>query len=363
MPPSLRDLPQLSELLEHPTVQRALERVNQSTIAQQATGFLNELRAGAARAVEGVPTNVGDLAEAFVRRVLRERGHAEPLVNATGVVLGGPWDGVPLGETAVHRVMVLASDYALADDAFCRSVEQAAAAAAGCEDAAVFSSRAALEACCQAAGWEGYERAWVAGLIDPETHGLASVPTVAARLKGGANAVAVSGDGLLGGPACAVLFGRSSQLRGIREHEAYPAAAPSRLALAALEATLELYEDRDTLIHKSPVWSLLTTPRENLKQRAERLAPLLAATVGVASAEAVEDISPWCKADGLHLEASTWGVRVEPESAAVEATASRLERNARVAVRHRADALYLDLRAVFPRWDQRLVAAVEAGLG
>ncbi|MEM9354294.1 MAG: hypothetical protein AAGA92_14905 [Planctomycetota bacterium] len=363
MPPSLRDLPQLSELLEHPTVQRALERVNQSTIAQQATGFLNELRAGAARAVEGVPTNVGDLAEAFVRRVLRERGHAEPLVNATGVVLGGVWDGVPLSEAAVHRVMVLASDYAMVDGAYVRSVEQAAAAAAGCEDALVFSSRAALEACCLAAGWDNFERAWIAGLVDPETHGLASVPTVAARLKDRADAVAVSGDGLLGGPACAVVFGRSSTLQGVREHEAYAAAAPNRVALAALEATLGLYQDRETLIHKLPVWSLLTTPRDNLRQRAERLAPLLAAIPGVAAAEPMEDISPWCKADGLHLEASTWCVRVESGTASVESAAARLERDERVAARQRSDALHLDLRAVFPRWDQRLVAATESGFG
>jgi seryl-tRNA(Sec) selenium transferase len=54
------------------------------------------------------------------------------------------------------------------------------------------------------------------------------------------------------------------------------------LTLAALAATLQLYQDPDLAERSIPVLTLLATPLENLQHRAERLAPQLAAT-GVAT--------------------------------------------------------------------------------
>ena len=58
-----------------------------------------------------------------------------------------------------------------------------------------------------------------------------------------------------------------------------------KITLAALGATLRLYRDPQSAERSLPLLTLLSTPLANLKNRAERLAPQLAATQAVAAAE------------------------------------------------------------------------------
>ena len=61
------------------------------------------------------------------------------------------------------------------------------------------------------------------------------------------------------------------------------------MTLAALAATLRLYQDPETAEQRIPLLILLTTSLENLRNRAERLAPQLAACAVVATAEPYQD--------------------------------------------------------------------------
>ncbi|MEM9659621.1 MAG: hypothetical protein AAF961_14775, partial [Planctomycetota bacterium] len=108
----LPKLPSISELMEHPRVQSLVSRINQSTLAQRATGFLEEVGDSLARrtgTLEVPP--LGQLAERFARRLLRDGPSGAPIVNASGCVIGDPQLAPPLADSAIQAVIHFASDY------------------------------------------------------------------------------------------------------------------------------------------------------------------------------------------------------------------------------------------------------------
>src|SRR5687767_11613771 len=96
---------------------------------------------------------------------------------------------------------------------------------------------------------------------------------------------------------------RQKALRGSR--------CRSPVAAAGLHATLSAYRDDSDhrVAFAIPVWQLLSAPRDNLKQRAERLAPLMAEAPAIASAEAREAPSAW-RSDGVTKPAPSWTIAV-----------------------------------------------------
>jgi L-seryl-tRNA(Ser) seleniumtransferase len=110
--PHLPQLPSLGELLEHPRVKGVVTRINRSTIAQRAAGFLDELRSSLVqRAGKFEVPPVGQLAERLARRLLGEPISAGPIINATGVVVGDPQLVPPLADAALHAMVQAAGDY------------------------------------------------------------------------------------------------------------------------------------------------------------------------------------------------------------------------------------------------------------
>ena len=96
------------------------------------------------------------------------------------------------------------------------------------------------------------------------THGE---PTAATTLAAGADLVAISGDKLLGGPQAGILLGRRDLVTRCARHPLYRALRPSKLELAALEATAELWRDgREAEI---PTWAMLTASPDVVRARAE----------------------------------------------------------------------------------------------
>ena len=114
--------------------------------------------------------------------------------------------------------------------------------------------------------------------------GITGEPMASESIKAGADVVLLSGDKLMGGPQCGLIVGRKGLVQQIARHPMNRALRVDKMTLAALAATLRLYRDQDTAEQTIPLLMLLNTPVENLKNRAERLAPQMAAAAAVASA-------------------------------------------------------------------------------
>ncbi len=131
------------------------------------------------------------------------------------------------------------------------------------------------------------------------------------------------------------------------------------MTLAALGATLRLHRDPAQANREIPLLQLLAAPLDNLKNRAERLAPQIAAAPAVAEAKAVEDEAFLGGGSVPNQRLATWCVALRPQQGSLDRMASEL-RSATPAIvgRLKADWLLLDLRTVMPGQDSQLVQGV-----
>jgi L-seryl-tRNA(Ser) seleniumtransferase len=202
------------------------------------------------------------------------------------------------------------------------------------------------------------DAAGAAPLADPPSSVTWPRQSVRGRLAAGVDLVLVRGDGLVGGPSCGILAGRQEIVRRIIEHPLFAAWQLDALRLAGLAGTLECYENSPPGEQTLPVWQCLTAPLENLRNRAERLAPQLAKAEGIASSVPMETRSPIAAAliDG---DWPSFGVALTPANGDLQGLERRLTNAPQPVVgRIENERLVLDLRTVFPRQDKSLVEAL-----
>jgi L-seryl-tRNA(Ser) seleniumtransferase len=111
-------------------------------------------------------------------------------------------------------------------------------------------------------------------LADLAPWGLTGEPQVSEALSAGAGLVLFSGDKLLGGPQAGCLVGRADLVARCRTNPLARALRADKLTLAAVAATLELYQDPEVAIRTIPVLTMLTLDQGELSRRASRLAAL-----------------------------------------------------------------------------------------
>ncbi len=199
-----------------------------------------------------------------------------------------------------------------------------------------------------------------ASIIDLTAYGIAGVPVVAESVKAGVDLTIFRGDGFVGGPPCGVIVGRRALVEKITTHPLMRVVRADKLGLAALGGTLRLYEDSQVAERAVPVLSLIATPLENLRQRAERIGPQIAAT-GVAAVEVIACQSYVAGHEVPGQALATVVLALTPKQGTAEQLAAALRLGApAVAARVSDGRVLMDLRSVMPREDISLVAAVEA---
>jgi L-seryl-tRNA(Ser) seleniumtransferase len=188
------------------------------------------------------------------------------------------------------------------------------------------------------------------GLLTPHSL-LPAEPDASSWLSAGAAVVTASGDKLLGGPQAGLLLGRSDLIGQLARHPLARALRADKLTAAALEATLAG--------PRPPVAEQLAAGQAQLAERASRVADALAAVTIDARAQQSEAAVGGGGAPGVSLPSAAVSL---PASFAAELRAgAAVRRGAMPAVVGRIEdgRLLLDLRAVMPADDERLIAAVQ----
>jgi len=101
-------------------------------------------------------------------------------------------------------------------------------------------------------------------------------PTVQETVAAGVDVVSFSGDKVLGGPQAGIIVGRREYIERIKHNPLNRAMRIDKMTLAALEATLRLYLDENSVKAKVPTLRMISATAEELEQRADVLSSLVA---------------------------------------------------------------------------------------
>lgn len=110
-------------------------------------------------------------------------------------------------------------------------------------------------------------------LVNLNRFGIHDEPSVPDSLKAGVDVVSFSGDKLLGGPQAGIILGKRTYLDILKKHPLNRAMRVDKMTLAALEATLQSYENGNE--EEIPIIGMLAASEDALHRKAEKLASML----------------------------------------------------------------------------------------
>lgn len=112
-------------------------------------------------------------------------------------------------------------------------------------------------------------------LIDLQQYGLPAEPMPQNLIAAGVDLVTFSGDKLLGGPQAGIIVGAKHWIEKIQRHPLKRALRAGKITLAALEATLRLYQQPERLQSALPTLRLLSRDTSEMKRMAADMLPPL----------------------------------------------------------------------------------------
>lgn len=199
-------------------------------------------------------------------------------------------------------------------------------------------------------------------LVDLTRFGLPREPLPRDALAAGADVVTFSGDKLLGGPQAGIIVGNKKAIEQIKKHPLKRTMRCSKIALAALEATLRIYVSDHRLAERLPVLALLTRSADDIEAACRRVLPAIARFAGDVFRVRIERCASQIGSGSLPVDLlPSAAIVIEPHAArsggrVVLALAERLRRLPVPALgRISQGALWLDLRCLRSAEEAQLV--------
>jgi L-seryl-tRNA(Ser) seleniumtransferase len=205
-----------------------------------------------------------------------------------------------------------------------------------------------------------YEDAGSGALLDLAQHGLSGEPVIRESIAAGADVVTFSGDKLLGSAQAGLIVGRREIVTRLRRSPLYRALRADKLALAALEATLDSYR-RGEATREVPALRMLAATREEIEARARIFVRRLRKRVAEGSIEfeIVEGASAVGGGSAPTTHPPTALVRVTHATLSASALDERLRRGSPpVVARILDERVVIDLRTVADEEEQELTDAL-----
>lgn len=194
-------------------------------------------------------------------------------------------------------------------------------------------------------------------LIELEQFGLGGEPTVQQSLAAGADVALFSGDKLIGASQCGILVGKAEAIARIRKHPLARALRPDKICLMVLERTLALFRDIEQLKTHHPLYRMLATSTEQLKQQARELAGQIE-QIDRIGARAVEGFGYLGSGSLPDESLETWLVQVDPPSDPARlARALRMD-EACIFSRIEDGCVMLDVRTLLPGQAELIAPAI-----
>ena len=126
------------------------------------------------------------------------------------------------------------------------------------------------------------EDAGSGALFDLRPYGLDDEPVIGDSITAGVDLVMFSGDKLLGAAQAGLVVGRGELINQLRRNPLYRALRADKLALAALEATLDAHR-RGVSLSEVPVLRMLAQTRAQVAERTHAFCQMLASRLAASS--------------------------------------------------------------------------------
>ena len=194
--------------------------------------------------------------------------------------------------------------------------------------------------------------------LDTTTFKLEPEPMVQQSIATGTGLVFFSGDKLVGGPQAGIIVGEKQLVDKLKKHPLARAARIDKIRLAGLIATLIHYL-KDEAVIKVPIWRMISTPLEEIDQRARLWAQALSGLAQVTEGETM--------IGGGSLPGSTLPTRL----VTISGESERKDRNMAQTLSRRlqcqeipvigrisGNVLLLDPRSVLPEEDEAVLHAL-----
>lgn len=188
-------------------------------------------------------------------------------------------------------------------------------------------------------------------------------PTPQECLRRGIDLVIFSGDKLLGGPQSGIIGGRADMVAQIKKEPFFRAVRCDKLILTTLQESIDQYLETkaDPTRSDVPVLTFLAKSVEDLKTRAEAIIE------GLSNDNVTITIKDTLARPGggtmPRSEFPSVAIKLVPNNQSVTKLAKKLRLGASAIVGYTtADALFIDLRTVFPETDGMVKQALESAI-